>query len=55
MRGIRAALAFSAALLVVSMGMLHEVPLVMLIGLAPMALIAAECAWHLFDGAADED
>ena len=55
LRGIRAALAFSAALLVVSMGMLHEAPLVMLIGLAPLALIAAECAWHLFDGAADED
>jgi len=27
----------------------------MLIGLAPIALIAAECAWHVFDGASDED
>lgn len=55
LRGVRAALAFSTALLVTALGLLHDEPLVMAIGLAPMALIAAECAWHLFDGAADED
>jgi hypothetical protein len=27
----------------------HDTPEVMLIGLAPLALIAAEAAWHLFD------
>jgi hypothetical protein len=37
-----------------AMGMLHEAPLVMVIGLAPIALLTAECAWHLFDSAADE-
>ena len=55
MWAIRAALAFSAALLVVSMGMLHEEPLVMVIGLTPLALLAAECAWHVLGGALRED
>ena len=48
-RWLRAALAASAVLAVAWIALAHDSPEVMLIGLAPLALIAAEAAWHLFD------
>ena len=48
---MQAALAAAAAAFVVTMGALEERPLVLLVGLAPLALLAAEAAWHLVGGA----
>jgi hypothetical protein len=48
-RRVRAVLAATAALAVVLIALLHDHPAVMLVGMAPLALIAAELAWHLFD------
>ena len=48
-RWLRAALAASAALTVAWVPFAHDSPEVMLVGLAPLALIAAEAAWHLLD------
>ena len=48
-RPFRAALAAKAVLVFVLMAFLHEEPLTMLVGFAPLALIAAEAAWHLAD------
>jgi hypothetical protein len=55
MRGLRAVLAVKALLLVVLMALAHEHPEVMLVGLAPLALLAAELAWHLPDGIGPRD
>jgi predicted tellurium resistance membrane protein TerC len=38
-----------AVLLFVLAALLDERPVLMLIGLAPLALIGAEIVWHLFD------
>jgi hypothetical protein len=48
-RWLRAVLAASAALAVAWIAFAHDSPGMMLVGLAPLALIAAEAAWHLFD------
>jgi hypothetical protein len=48
-RWLRGALAASATLGVAWIALAHDSPEVMLVGLAPLALIAAEAAWHLFD------
>lgn len=47
---VRALLAFKALALIGLMALSHDQPEVMLVGLAPLALLAAEAAWHLPDG-----
>jgi hypothetical protein len=46
---VRVALAAAAGLLFVTMALAHDEPVVMLVGLAPLALLTAEGVWRLFD------
>jgi hypothetical protein len=49
-RSLRIALTGAAALGLVLMALLDERPLVMLVGLAPLILIAGEAVWHILAG-----
>jgi hypothetical protein len=50
---VRVALAAAAGLLFVTMALTHGEPVVMLVGLAPLALLTVEGVWQLFDGFED--
>ncbi len=49
-RPLRITLTAAAATALVLMAILDERPLVMLVGLAPLILIAGEAVWHLLAG-----
>ena len=49
-RWIRITLTAGAGLFFVLAALLDERPQLMLVGLAPLALLAAEVVWHLFKG-----
>lgn len=49
-RWIRIGLTAMAALVFVLAALLDERPQMMLVGLAPLALLAAEAVWHLLGG-----
>jgi hypothetical protein len=53
MRWIRIVLATAAGLAFVGLALAHERPVVMLVGLAPLAMIAVEAVWRLFSDASD--
>ena len=46
---VRVALAAAAGLLFVTMALAHDEPVVMLVGLAPLALLTVEGVWRLLD------
>jgi hypothetical protein len=48
-RWLRIILTAMAVLLFVIAALLDERPVLMLVGLAPLALIGAEIVWHIFD------
>jgi hypothetical protein len=47
LRWLRVALTATASVAFVLMALLDERPLIMLVGLAPLALIAGEAVWHV--------
>ncbi len=49
-RPLRITLTAAAVIALVLMAILDERPLVMLVGLAPLILIAGEAVWHLLAG-----
>ena len=49
MPALRIALAIAAGLLFVGLALAHDDPVVMLVGLAPLAMISVEAVWRLFD------
>jgi hypothetical protein len=55
LRWLRGALTAAAAAGFVLMALFDERPLVMLVGLAPLALIASEAVWHALAGLDQRD
>jgi hypothetical protein len=48
-RAIRITLTAGSGLLFIGLALSHESPLQMLVGLAPLAMIAVEAVWRLLD------